>query len=56
MQNEKKCDFCGKEAEYDGKTKFGPWAYMCKICFTKNGIGLGLGRGQKLKKEEKEND
>lgn len=51
MQNEKKCDFCGKEAEYDGKTKFGPWAYMCQQCFARYGIGLGLGRGQKLKKE-----
>ena len=24
-----KCDFCGKQAYVDGKTKFGPWAYMC---------------------------
>lgn len=25
-----KCDFCDKEAIYDGKTKLGPWAYMCE--------------------------
>ena len=42
------CDFCGDEAHYDGKTKLGPWAYMCDPCFRDNGIGLGLGKGQKL--------
>lgn len=47
------CDFCqieGREtpAAYDGKTVHGPWANMCELCFTKNGIGLGLGRGQRL--------
>lgn len=25
-----KCDFCSKQALYDGKTIFGPWAYMCE--------------------------
>jgi len=24
-----KCDFCDETARYDGKTVFGPWAYMC---------------------------
>lgn len=45
-----KCDFCEtKEAAYDGKTAFGPWAYMCEACWSQNGIGrLGLGYGQRL--------
>jgi len=47
------CDFCPKEALYDGKTKFGDWAYMCQNHFNLYGIGLGLGRGQKLILEEK---
>lgn len=46
------CDFCGKEAEYDGKTIHGPWAFMCQADFDKYGIGLGMGRGQELKKEQ----
>lgn len=28
-----KCDFCGKPALYDGKTRLGPWAYMCQEHF-----------------------
>lgn len=48
------CDLCkNKEAHFDGKTTFGPWAYMCQQCFTRYGIGLGLGKGQKLKGETK---
>lgn len=43
-----KCDFCGSNAVYDGKTNRGPWAYMCESCFTEYGVGLGLGKGQKL--------
>jgi hypothetical protein len=42
------CDFCGKPAKYDGKTKMGPWADMCETCFRKYGVGLGTGKGQKL--------
>jgi hypothetical protein len=42
------CDFCGKTAEYDGATKYGPWANMCVTCFPVEGRGLGLGLGQKL--------
>lgn len=44
------CDFgCGYEAKFDGRTKMGPWAYMCVECWTKHGVGrLGLGYGQKL--------
>jgi hypothetical protein len=49
-----KCDMhemtgaAAAEAHYDGKTKFGPWAFMCEDCFAAYGIGLGTGRGQKL--------
>ena len=52
------CDFCKREgrqrpAQYDGKTVFGPWAYMCETHYQRYGIGLGLGRGQRLKVEVK---
>lgn len=43
-----KCDFCGKDARYDGKTEMGPWANMCPQHFRMYGVGLGSGRGQKL--------
>jgi hypothetical protein len=43
-----KCDFCIKDAKYDGKTQMGPWAHMCAGCFRAYGVGLGLGKGQKL--------
>jgi len=43
-----KCDFCNAEAEFDGRTVLGPWAYMCDLHFGQYGVGLGLGRGQKL--------
>jgi hypothetical protein len=43
-----KCDLCGDMAVYDGKTKYGPWAYMCECCFQTAGKGLGLGKGQRL--------
>lgn len=47
-----KCNFCKtEEAAYDGKTIYGPWAFMCKSCFAQVGTGLGLGKGQKLKTE-----
>lgn len=47
------CDFCKMEgrkepAEYDGKTKQGPWANMCQEHFDRHGVGLGTGKGQKL--------
>jgi hypothetical protein len=48
------CDICGeddkREAQYDGKTVHGPWAYMCGGHFRTYGVGLGLGRGQRLVK------
>lgn len=43
-----KCNFCNAEAEYDGKTRMGPWVNMCELHFKIYGIGLGLGKGQKL--------
>ena len=43
------CDFdCDKKAQYDGRTKLGPWAYMCQEHFEQHSVGLGLGKGQKL--------
>lgn len=47
----KECDICDREADYDGKTKMGAWAYMCQKHFEKLGVGLGTGRGQKLEVE-----
>jgi len=42
-----KCDFCGRIARYDGRTKHnGHWAYMCQDCFAIHGVGLGLGLGK----------
>ena len=44
------CDFCGRNCQktlYDGKTKSGTWATMCRTCFIENGMGLGYGVGQK---------
>lgn len=53
------CNFCEaygisppEKAAYDGKTKMGGWAYMCRIHWRKFGIGLGLGKGQRLSKSE----
>ena len=44
-----KCDFCPSTAQYDTKTRIGPWAYTCPTCYTKWGVGkLGTGYGQKL--------
>jgi hypothetical protein len=33
----------------DAKLDIGPWAYVCKACFTAHGCRLGLGRGQELR-------
>lgn len=35
-----KCDFCNEEAVVDGKTKLGPWAYMCRRHFATYGIDM----------------
>jgi hypothetical protein len=42
------CDFCKAEAQFDAKTKAGPWAYLCLACYKLHGIGLGTGYGQRL--------
>jgi hypothetical protein len=47
------CDYCRwvgitTPAIVDGKTVYGPWAYMCEEHYNDNGCGLGLGRGQIL--------
>ncbi len=47
------CHFClenqdGREAEYDGRTAKGPWAYMCQRHYEIYGVGLGTGNGQML--------
>jgi hypothetical protein len=49
------CDFphglqSSPPAVVDGKTKMGPWAYMCQAHYAAYGVGLGTGRGQKLVK------
>lgn len=43
-----KCNFCPKKADVDGKTRMGPWAFMCPLHFQMWGIKLGLGFGQRL--------
>lgn len=46
---QERCDLCKKICEItivDGKTKYGPWAWMCRHCHDVHGVGLGLGRGQ----------
>ncbi|MBT0774168.1 hypothetical protein KIH74_34805 [Kineosporia sp. J2-2] len=35
-------------AQYDAKTRQGPWANLCPDCFAEHGIGLGTGKGQRL--------
>ncbi|MCP4897354.1 MAG: hypothetical protein GY906_10320 [bacterium] len=42
------CDFCKEDARYDGKTRTGPWAYMCPTHWRAHGMKLGTGWGQKL--------
>ena len=47
------CDICREQgrqrpAQYDGKTVWGPWAYMCEAHWRRYGVGLGLGKGQRL--------
>ena len=47
------CDFCDAAstkttANYDGRTTFGAWAFMCDAHFQQYGVGVGTGHGQKL--------
>ena len=46
------CNFCDRTAEYDGRTIYGPWAYMCKAHYQMYGVGLGLGKGQRIEYEK----
>lgn len=53
----KSCHTCSKLIRgvfIDGRTKAGPWAFMCEACW-RDGLGLGgalgLGRGQKYKEQ-----
>jgi hypothetical protein len=44
-----KCQFCDKRAQYDAKTAFGSWAYLCDDHFELYApFGLGTGKGQRL--------
>lgn len=48
-----KCIFCVQlgmktNAEYDGATKSGPWAFMCERHFGQHGVGLGELTGKKF--------
>ena len=46
-----RCDFCDDPATHDGKTRMGPWAWMCDAHFTTHGPGqTGLGIGQRIVK------
>lgn len=42
------CDFCMHAAEYDCRTRLGPWAWACAKHFEKHGFALGTGHGQRL--------
>lgn len=45
------CDICadGTKAEYDAKTRMGPWGNLCKPCWATHSYGrLGTGMGQRL--------
>ena len=49
------CDTCEQKgratlAEFDAKTIWGPWAYMCRPCWESLGEydDLGTGKGQQL--------
>ena len=37
---DRKCDFCDKDAFYDGKTIMGPWGYMCQDHFNHFGVKI----------------
>lgn len=46
----KTCDICHRPLKrffVDGRTRQGPWAIMCSLCFESHGVGLGIGKGQK---------
>lgn len=44
------CQQCGEECKarfYDAKSRYGPWALFCHLCFEAFGVGLGTGKGQR---------
>lgn len=48
------CDVCArrgfvKDARYDARLDFGPWANVCEEHFIAYECSLGTGRGQELK-------
>jgi hypothetical protein len=48
-----KCDIClsqgtEKDAIYEAKTSFGPWAFLCEKCFDEVGISLKMGLGRRI--------
>jgi len=53
-QAPKNCDICGDKVTntfVDGKTKFGPWGFMCPHCHNDAGYGVGTARGQKYTRQ-----
>ena len=40
QESRRTCDFCKQPAKYDGKTKLGPWAYMCEEHFKQLGYNV----------------
>jgi hypothetical protein len=48
------CDMGGEPITdffVDGKSKMGPWGFMCASCHSRYGYGLGTGKGQSYKKQ-----
>ena len=48
------CQLCNvptPDTFVDGRTRMGPWGYMCLPCHRTNGVGLGLGKGQLYEKQ-----
>lgn len=48
------CDICHEPISktfIDGRTVYGPWAYMCSVCHSQVGVGLGTGKGQKYEQD-----
>lgn len=55
------CDYCTQPLKetpdgvfYDCKTRLGPWALLCSVCFEAIGCGLGTGKGQKYDSHTRE--
>lgn len=46
-----KCNMpnCEEEAEYDEKTKMGPWAYLCEAHHQEVGVGIGTKLEKRVK-------